>query len=94
MLQEKVNKDYIQAMKDKDQIRASTLSFLRAQVKNVMIEQKADALKDADIIAIIKKQVKQRQDSIEQFDKGGRADCRLACLARIGILADFEHHGR
>ena len=89
MLQEKINKDYIQAMKGKDQMKASTLSFLRAQIKNVMIEQKADQLKDPDIIAVIKKQVKQRQDSIEQFEKGGRADLSKKENQELVILKEY-----
>ncbi len=74
MLQDKINKDYISAMKQKDTLKAGVLSFLRAQLKNVMIDKKEDALSDEAVIGVIKKQVKQRQDSIEQYEKGGRAD--------------------
>lgn len=74
MLQEKINKDYITAMKGKDALKSGSLSFLRAQLKNLMIERKTDALTDEDVIGIIKKQVKQRQDSIEQYEKGNRPD--------------------
>ena len=74
MLADQIGKDYIQAMKDKDSFKSATLSFLRAQIKNVMIDKRVDALEDAETIVIIKKQVKQRQDSIEQFQKGGRTE--------------------
>ena len=74
MLQEKIDKDYIQAMKDKNKAKAGALSFLRAQIKNAMIDQKVKVLEDTGVIAVIKKQIKQRQDSIEQYEKGGRLD--------------------
>lgn len=74
MLEEKINKDYIQAMKDRDAIKSSTLSFLKSQLKYVRIEKKTEKLEDADIIATIKKQIKQRQDSIEQYKMGNRLE--------------------
>jgi len=74
MLQEKVDKDYIQAMKEKNKTKAQTLSFLRAQLKNAMIDQRLKNLDDAGVISVIKKQVKQRQDSIEQYTQGNRQD--------------------
>lgn len=74
MLSKTINADYIQAMKNKDAERVSTLSFLRAQIKNVMIDKKSEELDDVDVITIIKKQIKQRQDSITQYRNGGRED--------------------
>ena len=74
MLEDQINKDYVQSMKDKDKLRSTTVNFLRAQMKNVRIEKKCDQLEDSDVIAVIKKQVKQRQDSIEQFTKADRKD--------------------
>ena len=86
MLQEQINKDYIDALKQKNTIKSSTLNFLRAQLKNVAIEKKKDVLDDAEVIIVIKKQVKQRQDSIEQFEKGGRADLAQKERAELDIL--------
>ena len=74
MLEKKISNDYKQAMRDKNAIKVSTLSFLRSQMKYVMIEKKVERLPDEDVIAVIKKQLKQRQDSIEQYQKGGRKD--------------------
>jgi uncharacterized protein YqeY len=74
MLEEKIMEDYKQAMKAKDAVKASTLSFLRSQLNYSMIEKRVDKLNDTDVIIVIKKQIKQRQDSIEQFEKGGRKD--------------------
>ena len=74
MLEEQINQDYIHAMKARDTARSSALNFLRAQLKNVHIDKKIPVLEDADVIAVIKKQIKQRQDSIDQYQKGGRQD--------------------
>ena len=88
-LEEKIMSDYKQAMKDKDSTKSSTLSFLRSQMKYVLIEKKTEKLADADIVAVIKKQVKQRQDSIEQFEKGGRADLAGKELTELAILKSY-----
>ncbi len=73
-LEQQIDKDYIQAMKDRDSARSSALSFLRSQIKYARIELKTEHVEDKEIIAVIKKQIKQRQDSIEQFTQGGRTD--------------------
>ena len=86
MLNEQVNKDYVAAMKAKDTVRSSTLSFLRAQLKNVMIDNKLDKLDDMQVLAVIRKQVKQRKDSIEQFSNGGRQDLADKEQAELEVL--------
>lgn len=74
LLEKQIDKDYIDAMKAKDTVRSSALSYLRAMVKQVKVDQRLEVLDDAGVTTVIKKQIKQRQDSIEQFEKGGRAD--------------------
>lgn len=74
MLEQKINKDYVQAMKERDAFKISVLSFLRSQLKNVQIDSKAKELSDAEVVAVIKKQIKQRQESIAQFEQGNRQD--------------------
>ena len=86
MLEEQITKDYITAMKSKDSVKASTLNFLRAQLKNVKIDKKLEGVDDVEAIAVIKKQVKQRQDSIEQFTQGGRQDLVDKEKAELEIL--------
>ena len=73
-LEDKISQDYVQAMKDRDSLKSSVLSFLRAQVKNVKIDKRVEQISNEDIIAVIKKQIKQRQDSITQFRVGSRED--------------------
>lgn len=74
MLEDKILNDYKGAMKTKDAVKVSTLSFLRAAMQNLAIEKRKEKLEDADVVTVIKKQIKQRQDSVEQFKKGNRAD--------------------
>jgi len=89
MLENRITDDYKQAMKDKDAIKSSTLSFLRAQIKNAFIDSKKDKLEDIDVIAVIKKQVKQRQDSIAQFEKGGRTELAEKEKSELAILKSY-----
>ena len=86
MLEEKILENFKQAMKDKDALRVSTLSFLRSELKNIAIDKRASKLEDADVLAAIKKQIKQRQDSIEQFTAGGRVDLAQKESKELEIL--------
>lgn len=74
MLEEKILNDYKEAMKSRDTLKSSALSFLRAELMNVAVGKKKNALDDSEVIAVIRKQIKARQDSIEQFKKGSRLD--------------------
>jgi len=89
VLEEKIFNDYRQAMKSKDALRSSALSFLRSQMMNAAIEKRKKNLDDAEVIAVIKKQVKQRQDSIEQFKKGNRLDLVEKETGELEILQSY-----
>ena len=89
MLEEKIQKDYVHAMKAKDTFRAGVLSFLRAQIKNVIINERKEKLEDKDVVVVIKKQVKQRQESIEQFKSGGRQDLVDKESGELAILREY-----
>ena len=73
-LQQKIDQDLKQAMMSKEEIKVSTLRFLKSALKYSAIEKKVDALADADIQQIIQKQIKQRKESIDQFVKAGRKE--------------------
>lgn len=88
-LEQQIDKDYIQAMKDRDSARSSALSFLRSQIKYARIELKTEHVPDQDVIAVVKKQIKQRQDSIEQFKQGGRADLVEKEEKELAILKGY-----
>ncbi len=89
MLSEQIDNDYKQAMKDRNTVKSGTLSFLRAQLKNVLIDQRLPKLEDSDVVTVIKKQIKQRQDSIAQFEQGGRQDLADKEKAELAILKSY-----
>lgn len=74
MLEEKILKDYQEAMKARDTLKSTLLSFLRSEIANAALKEKQGKLDDNGVTAVIRKQIKQHQDSIEQFQKGGRND--------------------
>jgi len=89
MLSDRITEDYKQAMKNREAIKVSTLSFLRSQIKYVIIEKKVEKVEDTDVIAVIKKQIKQRQESIVQFEKGGRQDLVDKERAEVDVLKGY-----
>lgn len=88
-LEEQIQKDYISAMKARDTIRSSALNFLRSQLKYVLIDKRAEKLEDADVIQVIKKQIKQREDSIQQFISGGRPELAEKEAAEAAVLKAY-----
>ena len=89
MLNDKVFNDYKEAMKARDSLKSSVLSFLRADMLNLATNKKKDKLDDAEIVVVIKKQIKQRQDSIEQFTKGGRPEMADKEKKELDILKNY-----
>jgi uncharacterized protein YqeY len=73
MLEEKIFSDYQKALKEKDDLKVSVLRFLRAQMINLKIEKKRD-LEDSEIISLIRKQIKNSQEVIEEYKKANRLD--------------------
>ncbi len=89
MLAVRIDNEFKQAMKDKNPVKVSTLSLLRSSFKYVMIEKKVEKIEDEDVLVVIKKQIKQRQDSIEQYEKGGRKDLADKEKAELAILKEY-----
>ncbi|HRZ15028.1 MAG TPA: GatB/YqeY domain-containing protein [Candidatus Omnitrophota bacterium] len=88
-LEEKLLGDFKEALKSRDQLKVSTLSFLRAQVSYAALEKKKNSLDDAECLAVIKKLIKQHQDSIEQFKLGGRVDLVEKETKELDILKQY-----
>jgi len=88
-LEEKLLNDFKQAMKDKDSAKVSTLSFLRAQISYSALEKKKKTLDDSECLAVIRKLIKQHQDSIEQFTTGSRLDLAEKEEKELGILKAY-----
>ena len=72
-LKDRIKDDVKQAMRDKDEARLTTLRMLAAAIQRKEVDERI-ALDDAQVIAVIDKQLKQARESIEQYEKGGRAD--------------------
>jgi uncharacterized protein YqeY len=89
MLEEKIFNDYKEAMKNKDALKSSVLSFLRAEMINVAFAKKKKTLDDNDCILVIRKQIKARQDSIEQFKQGDRQDLADKETKELEILKSY-----
>lgn len=89
MLDEKILNDYKAAMKARDSLKSSVLSFLRADMLNLATAKKKDKLDDAEIVTVIRKQVKQRQDSIQQFTQGGRLEMADKERKELDILRNY-----
>ena len=88
-LQDRLSQEIKAAMLAKDADRLSALRMLKSTMGYVQIEKKTEALPDADVVAIVQKEVKKRRDSIEQFEKGGRAELAAKEKAEITVLESF-----
>src|SRR5512141_236077 len=80
--------DLKEALKSGQKRRVSTLRLLLANLKNERIQLQRD-LTDDEISAAIRRAVKQRRDSIEQYTAGGRADLVAAETEELGILEAY-----
>lgn len=91
MLIKKINEDFKESMKNKDAIRTSTISFLRSELINLSINQKkkVEEIEDKDVIAVLRKLAKQRNDSIEQFKKGNRQELADKETKELEILKSY-----
>ena len=76
-------------MRAKDARRRSTIRMLEAAIKNAEIEKRGAELADADILAILQRQVKQRRESIEQYVSGKREDLAEIERVEIGIIEQY-----
>ena len=76
-------------MRAKDGRRRSTIRMLEAAIKNAEIEKRGAELADADILAILQRQVRQRRESIEQYVSGNREDLAEIERVEIGIIEQY-----
>jgi uncharacterized protein YqeY len=73
-IREQLSADVKTAMKDKDALKLTTLRSLQSAIKNREIELRPNPISGDEVMGVIKKLVKQRKESIEQFAAGGRQD--------------------
>ena len=90
-LPERIDADLKEAMRAKDATRTSVLRMVKAALKNAAIEKSGAGaqLSDAEAAQVIRKQVKQRQDSIESFEKGGRTELAAKEKEEMSILQSY-----
>jgi len=94
-LQQRVDSDLKEAMRAKDATKLNVLRMLKSALKYAAIA-KSDAeaeLSDAEAVQVIRKQAKQRQDSIESFEKGGRAELAEKEKEELAILNTYLPQG-
>jgi len=88
MLRDQINEDLKNAMRAGDNRRRDALRLLTAALKQKEVDERA-TLTDADVVAIIDKMLKQRRDSIAQFQKGGRDDLAEGEQFEISVLERY-----
>lgn len=89
--QERIDTDLKEAMKARDATRLGVLRMLKSALKNAAIEKHgvSGQLDDAEAMAVLRKQSKQRQDSIEGFEKGNRPDLAEKEKVEMEILGQY-----
>jgi uncharacterized protein YqeY len=92
MLREQINNAVKDAMKSGEKLRLSTLRLVNSAIKNADIEARGQGkppLGDPDVLALLQKMIKQRQESVELYEKGGRAELAASERAEIDIITGF-----
>jgi len=87
-LKAQITEDMKAAMRAKDAARLSAIRLLLAAMKQREVDERI-ALSDADILSIIDKMLKQRRDSVAQFEAGGRKDLADIEKFEIGVLSGY-----
>lgn len=88
-LQERIQQELKAAMLAKDAERLGTVRLLKSALGYLQIERKVEQLSDADVIAVVQKEIKKRRDSVEQFTAGGRPELAEKESRELAILATF-----
>ena len=87
-LKEQITEDMKAAMRAKDSGRLATIRLLTAAIKQKEVDERID-VSDEQVLAIIEKMIKQRKDSISQFEAGGRQDLAGIEKAELAILSTY-----
>ncbi|MBN8935849.1 MAG: GatB/YqeY domain-containing protein [Rhizobiales bacterium] len=92
MLRDAINTAMKEAMKARDERRVSTLRMMNAAIKNADIEargQGKEPLNEADLMSLFQKMIKQRQESAELYEKGGRAELAEQEKGEIAVISSY-----
>ncbi|MEN9545301.1 MAG: hypothetical protein RLZZ34_2738 [Verrucomicrobiota bacterium] len=88
-LQQRVTDELKSSMMARQAVRTGTLRMLKAALGYAQIEKKTETLSDADVMAVIQREAKKRRDSIEEFEKAGRAEMAANEKAELEVLSEF-----
>jgi uncharacterized protein YqeY len=91
-LKEQLTEDMKAAMRAKDSGRLATIRLMIAELKRKEVDEQIE-LNDTQVLAIVEKMIKQRKDSISQFEAGNRADLADIEKAELAILATYMPAG-
>src|SRR4249920_4204775 len=92
VLRDDINKALTEAMKAKNERAVSTLRMVNSALKNADIEARGGGkqpLGDAELLSLLQKMIKQRQESVELYQKGGRADLVKQEQEEIAIITGY-----
>jgi uncharacterized protein YqeY len=92
MLRDDINAAVKEAMKAKDERKLSTLRMVNSTIKNADIDARGQGkppLGDADLLSLLQKMIKQRQESVELYDKGGRAELAAQEREEIAVITAY-----
>ncbi len=87
-LKDQLQADLKQAMKNKDKVSKSTITMIRAAILQIEKDQKVE-LGDEEILGILAKQLKQRRDSLAEFEKAQRDDLIQQAHAEIAVITSY-----
>src|ERR1043165_10035834 len=92
MLRDDINNSFKDAMKAGDARRVSTLRLINSSLKNADIEARGQgkpALSDEEALGVLQKMIKQRHESVELYEKGGRPELAAAERAEIAVIEKY-----
>jgi len=87
-LKERLTEDMKAAMRASEKERLSTIRMAQAAIKQREVDERV-TLDDAQVVAVLEKMIKQRRESIAQFEQGGRADLADKEKAEIALLQSY-----
>ena len=96
MLTQKIREDMKTAMKARDNLKVQTLRGALAAFTNELVakgKKPTDEVDDAMVVLVLKRLGKQRKDSAEQFEKGGRAELAAKEMAELAIIEEYLPQG-
>ena len=92
-LREQITEDMKAAMRAKETGKLNTIRLVIAEIKRREVDERIEINDDQSVVAIVEKLIKQRQDSITQFEAGGRADLADIEKAELVVLAAYMPAG-